>query len=169
MSQLQAAYAATIRASIRREGEWHNLSYGYHLGYGARRLAVLALEPLVHGFKEVTETMEANPDYKEATELLQQARRVLDTAFEDLLRRAQIMGQTTFTDALKVDPLFWQACESEWGRGVGYKSRVSGRNQVWFCATPRQELERELWNVVMREWASAMKRLSSLLETDVSA
>lgn len=169
MAQLQVAYASTIRASVRREGEWHNLSYGYHLGYGARRLGVLALEPLVAGFRSVTELMEENPEYKEAKDLVQQARRVLDTAFEELLRKAQIMGQTAFKDALKVDPSFWLDCDGEWGKGPGYKNRISNRNQNWFSAKPRLELEKELWEVVTREWATALKRLSSLLETDVQS
>ena len=50
MSQIHSSYAATVRATIRREGEWRNLSYGHHLGFGARRLAVLALQPLVKKF-----------------------------------------------------------------------------------------------------------------------
>src|SRR5438309_551076 len=94
MSQLQSAYASTIRATARREGEWVNLSYGHHLGYGARRLAVLALEPFVNKFKSTTEVMEGSSEYAEAGGLIQQGRHVLDAAFEELLRKAQIMGQT---------------------------------------------------------------------------
>lgn len=51
--------------------------------------------------------MEANPEYAEARDLIQQARRVLESAFEDLLRKTQIMGQTAFKDALKLDPSLW--------------------------------------------------------------
>jgi transcriptional regulator with XRE-family HTH domain len=167
MSQIQIAYASTVRATVRREGDWHNLSYGHHLGYGARRLAVLALEPLVEKFKAVTETMEGNPEFAEAKGLVQQAHRVLESAFEDLLRKAQIMGQTAFKEALKLDPSLWVNCENEWGQGPGYRDRVAGWNDLWFSAEPRQELEQELRDVVAREWGVTLKRLSSLLETDV--
>jgi transcriptional regulator with XRE-family HTH domain len=166
MSQIQIAYASTVRATVRREGEWHNLSYGHHLGYGARRLAVLALEPLVEKFKAVTETMHENPEYTEAKGLIQQTRRVLESAFEDLLRKAQIMGQTAFKEALKLDPSLWSNCENEWGQGPGYRDRVAEWNKLWFGAAQRQELEQELRDVVIREWGIALKRLSSLLETD---
>jgi len=169
MSQIQIAYASTVRATVRREGEWPNLSYGHHLGYGARRLAVLALEPLVEKFKAVTENMEANSDYAEAKDLIQQARGVLESAFEDLLRKTQIMGQTAFKDALKLDPSLWVKCASEWGQGPGYRDRVAKWNEEWFTAEPRQKLEQELRDVVTREWSVVLKRLSSLLETDAVA
>ncbi len=169
MSQIQTAYAATVRATVRREGEWWKLSYGYHLGYGARRLAVLALEPLVEKFKTVTEPMEANPEYTEARDLIQQARGVLDSAFEDLLRKAQIMGETSFKDALKLDPSLWLNCEKEWRGGKGYRDRVARWNREYFSASPRRDLEQELSNAIAREWGVALGRLSSLLETDAAA
>jgi transcriptional regulator with XRE-family HTH domain len=169
MSQIQVAYASTVRATVRREGEWRNLSYGHHLGYGARRLAVLALEPLVNKFKAVTENMEDNPEHAEAKDLIQQARRVLESAFEDLLRKSQIMGQTAFKEALKLDPSLWANCENEWGHGPGYRDRVARWNQQWFSDERRQDLEREVWEVVKREWSIALKRLSSLLGIDESA
>src|SRR5882762_9247886 len=43
LTQIQVAYASTVRAAVRCEGEWTQLSYSYLIGYGARRLAVLAL------------------------------------------------------------------------------------------------------------------------------
>ena len=167
MVQMRAAYASTIRATIRREGEWHNLDYGHHLGFGSRRLAVLALEPVVKGFTSVTEVMEANPDYKEAANLIQQCRRVLDVAFEELLRKAQIMGLTLFKEALKLDPSLWLNCEQEWGQGSGYRGRVMNWNSEWFAANPRRELEEELRVMITREWENVLARLSSLLDTDV--
>ncbi len=169
MSQIHSSYAATVRATIRREGEWRNLSYGHHLGFGARRLAVLALQPLLQTFLVTADIMAADPQFTEASDLIQQSRRVLESAFEDLLRKAQLMGLTVFTDALKLDPSLWSNCESEWGQGPGYRDRVADRNQQWFNAESRRDLEQELWEVVTREWASALNRLSSLLETDVKA
>ncbi len=169
MSRIHAVYASTIRATVRREGEWSDLSYSHHLGYGARRLAARALEPLVEKFKTATDLMSANPEYGEAKDLIQQARRVLETAFEELLRKAQIMGQTTFKDALKLDPSLWVNCDGEWGRGPGYRVRVAGWNDQWFGATQRQQLEQELSAVISREWAAVLHRLSSLLETDAVA
>lgn len=166
MSQIQIAYASTVRATVRREGEWHNLSYRHHLGYGARRLAVLALEPLVEKFKAITETMEGNPEYTEARGLIRQSRGVLESAFEDLLRKTQIMGQTAFKEALKVDRSLWLNCEREWGRGPGYRDRVAQWNLEWFSDKSRRDLEEEIWEIVTREWGVALNRLSSLLETD---
>ena len=45
--------------------------------------------------------MEGNPEYAEAKDLIQQAQRVLESAFEDLLRMVQLMGLIAFKDALK--------------------------------------------------------------------
>jgi hypothetical protein len=62
----------------------------------------------------------------------------------------------------------WVNCESEWGQGPGYRDRVARWNDVWFGAEQRQELEQELRDVVTRERAIVLKRLSSLLETDAA-
>ena len=85
--------------------------------------------------------MEANPEYAEANDLIQQARRVLELAFEELLRKVQLMGRMAFKDAFKLDPSLWQ-CEREWGTGSGYRDRVAGWNQQWLSAQPRQDVER---------------------------
>ena len=166
LSQIRSAYASTVRATIRREGGWPNLDYGHHLGYGARRLAALALEPAVERCKGVAGVMDGNPEYAEARDLIQQTQRVLESAFEELLRMVQLMGRTTFKDALKLDRSLWVQCENEWGRGLGYRDRVANWNEQWFSDPVRQEVERELFELIDREWKVLLRRLSSLLEVD---
>lgn len=164
LAQIQVAYAATVRAAIRREGEWTQLSYSHHIGYGARRLAVLALGKAVDEFAGHCRVLQATPRYSEATDLIAQAERVLKDSYEELLRKVQLMGQTVFKDALKADSSFWQACMAEWGQGPGYKTRVTGRNREWFDNEARRRLEEELKALIGREWARTLENVTNLLE-----
>ena len=164
VAQIQVAYASTVRAAVRREGEWTQLSYSHHIGYGARRLAVIALGKAVDDFAGHCKILAATPRYAEAADLIAQAERVLTASYEELLRKVQLMGQTVFKDALKADPLFWQACMAEWGQGPGYKTRVAGHNRDWFDSEARRKLEEELKALVAREWARALQSVTELLD-----
>lgn len=168
LAQIQNAYAATVRASVRREGEWPQLSYSHLIGFGARRLAVLALGKAVEGFAEHCKILAATPRYAEAVTLLAQAERVLSTSYEELLRKAQLMGQTEFKDALRADSSFWQACVAEWGKGYGYKTRVAEHNRVWFDDDARRAMEAELLSLIEREWTRALQGVTDLLEPSES-
>jgi len=164
LTQIQIVYASTVRAAINREGDWTHLNYSYHIGYGARRLAVLALAKSVEEFTGHCKILAATPRYKEAMDLINQAARVLTESYKELLRKVQLMGQTLFKDALRADPTFWHTCMAEWGRGPGYKIRVIEHNQDWFNDDSHLKLEAELKALIEREWARTLQSVTELLE-----
>lgn len=164
VGQIIVAYASTVRAAVRREGEWPQLSYSHHIGYGARRLAVISLGKAVDDFTGHCKILAATPRYAEAAGLISQAERVLAGLYDEILRKVQLMGQTIFREALKKDPSFWQACISEWGQGPGYKSRVANRNKEWFNGDSQRKLEEELRTLIAREWTRALQGVTELLE-----
>lgn len=169
MEQISRAYASTIRATVRREGDWLNLSYSHHLGYGARRMAAIALGKKMESFSAHCRTMSGNSDPLEAQDLIDQAERVLGTAYEELLRKVQIMGQNSFQDELKIDSSFWQECTNEWGQGPGYRNRIAENNIKWFQAERRQAIEEELHDLIQREWSQALTRMNSLFENEMQS
>jgi transcriptional regulator with XRE-family HTH domain len=166
MGQMTNVHPATVHAAVRREGEWLNLSYLHHLGYGARRIAALSLDEMVNGFSKLCKTLMGNPDFEKAGDLIQQAERVLRNSYEELLRKLQLMGQTSFRDELKSDRIYWDDCEKEWGQGPGYRNRIVDRSATWFREEKRTEIEEELRLFIRREWSQALERVAALFENE---
>ena len=54
ISAMQRAYASSVRASVRRHGEWPNLHYPLELGRGARLMAISAISPMIEAFRALT-------------------------------------------------------------------------------------------------------------------
>ncbi|RZI43671.1 transcriptional regulator [Herbaspirillum sp. HC18] len=159
LTHILAAHPATIRATVLREGEWPNLSYSHHLGHGARRLAVRSLSSVVDSFTDFCNVIRET--HKEAAELISQAERVMRSAYDDLLRKMQLMGQTAFKGALKLDADFWKRCTAEFGSG--YRNRIAEHNEEWFDSESAREIEAELLNLLNREWAQTLQRVNALV------
>ena len=157
-------HASSLRASIRRQGEWYNLDYTHQLGYGARVVATSAVGDKQEEFKVLATNLLQDSDLREAFGLVQQARRIFESGTEDLFQKAQQLGRISHKDMM-FDAQLWNRCDEEWGKGPGYRDRVSKHHQDWFAddsdPIKAQVLVKRL---VEEEWEKILDRLKAILE-----
>lgn len=164
MAEIRSAHASTVNAAVRREGEWYSLSYSHQLGFGARRVAVASLSGWRTGFKAICDNLLLT--HSEASELLGHAVRLMDQAYEDLLKKMQVAGAALYRAELQRAQVLWVELSDEWGRGSGYKERVARRQDNWFGEADQTKIEEDILNVLAREWQSVRDRISAIFDTD---
>lgn len=164
MAEIRAAHVSTLNASVRREGEWYSLSYSHQLGFGARRVAVASLRDWLTEFRGLSRTLlQTHP---EASELLSQAVRLMDLAYEELLKKMQVAGASLYQDELQRAQDLWSELASEWGRGPGYRERIAQRQSSWFGEDDKQRIEEEVLGVLSREWVSLRRRVAAIFDAE---
>src|SRR5262249_11028749 len=115
LAAMKSAHASTIRATTRRSGEWPNLDYGHHLGFGARKIAATAIGRKVSALQAIAENLVKNQEFLAAHNLVRQAVMQLESATDDLLKKIQLAGRSAYAADLADDREFWQRCIGEWG------------------------------------------------------
>ena len=164
LDEVENAHPATIHATMRRKGGWHNLDYGHHLAYGARLVVSSVLRTRVHYFGEICDTFLGSEEHHHARPLLSQARRALGRASQTVSERAQLLGETWFHSGLEREDAFWVKGVRRWGGGAGYKGDLLNMNKSWF--SENGELNEELRTMIRREWKHAMEVMAGMLEDE---
>ena len=162
---IRKAHANSLRASIRRQGEWDKLDYSHQLGSGGRAVAANAVRPTLENFKAVSDNLLRNPDLREAFSLVRQARHILESGTEDLLRKSHQFG-TAMYGFMRYAQL-WADCDREWGKGSGYRDRVSKHHQNWFADRrfpDRGKFDSTLFRLIEKEWQEILERLEAILD-----
>ena len=163
LHEINSVHPSTVHAAVRRQGDWLHLQYGYQLGHGARTLAATALGRKVSDFIAIAENLRTNPDFSGAESLIAQCEQVLNSAYDQLLRKMQLSGESLFDDEMKRDREYWLSCENEWGQGSGYRDRVKSRSEQWFDDSTHQDVGNEVRNLISIEWADALARVENML------
>ena len=163
ISAIQRAHPSSVRASVRREGLWANLNYNYQLGIGVQAMVNVVVGARIQGFTEVATT--TADDLTSARDLVDQAIRMMETGKVGLLDTCRDFGGTIHTYHMKVDSRFWDSCDSEWGRGPGYRDRVLEHHDGWFDKRKGGDgdLKSRVREFVEGEWNSLLKRVESIL------
>ena len=163
MWAIDNAHPSSVRASVRRQGEWYNLDYSHQLGYGARLAAARVVGQKLNDFHPVVDNLLKNPELEEAVGLLRQACRVVDARSETLLKKCQLVGKRIHARHMKPSSELWDKCDSEWGRGPGYRDRVVVHHTNWFngCGYDYQKFIRDR---IDKEWREIIDSLSEILD-----
>ena len=156
-------YASSLRASIRRGGEWYNLDYPHQLGYGTRAMAFGAVNLKLVGFKALADTLLKTPGLEEASDLVSQSLRIIESGIESLFRDCQLLGRTIYAEHLEGDYELWNDCDRKWGQGPGYRDRVYKRHVKWF-EDNRHKIDSQANSVIETKWQEVLGRVSAILQ-----
>lgn len=168
LSAITIAHHRTIYAAVVRDGSWHNLDYAHQLSHGARRMATQLTEPKLSGFRAIADNLLDDEEFSEAHDLIRQTVRVLEDGFDSIVRKAQLVGQSVYSDELSKDASFWAECAQQWGLGSGYRDRINSRNKSWFRTQGQNESDSRVLQMIEDNWNDAILSVKGLLgENDV--
>lgn len=159
----KGTYAASVRASVNRRGEWHNLDYYQLLATGAREQVVDQIGKLKDEFIVLIDNMLSQNELQPAYALLKQLKQTTEKRLGDIYQKAFAKGRAVYEDKLSSDNQLWNALFKEWGMGPGYKNRVSGNSETWFLTQEYPEFESRVTRQVTEEWQLYVNEVRDML------
>jgi transcriptional regulator with XRE-family HTH domain len=163
LSAVQAAHHRTIYATVVRDGTWYNLDYSHQLSHGARRIATQIVEPKLSGFRSIADNLLEDEQFEDAHDLVRQTVRVVADGFDNIVRKAQLVGQSIFADELSKDSAFWVDCAQQWGLGSGYRNRINERNRVWFEGKGHAACDDRVMEIISETWSEVVHSIRDLM------
>lgn len=150
----KGTYAASVRASVNRRGEWHNLNYYQLLATGAREQVVDQIGVLKDELIVLIDNMLSQNELQPAYALLKQLKQTTEKRLGDIYQQALAKGRAVYETPLSSDIKFWNDLSMEWGMGPGYKDRISYESDTWFHKRKYPEFE----DLVAKQAAEAWQR-----------
>jgi hypothetical protein len=157
-------YASTIRAAVRRYGDWDNLDYYHHLSYGVRKLGVEQIGSKINSFEIIATNLIDNDSLAPAKGYLEGVIGRIDAAVDEAYRRIQSAGREAFKQTLAKDVEFWSKCESRWGQGPGYRTAIRDMTDEEFAHERLTEVEKLVVAMLEDEWAEIVELMESMLQ-----
>ncbi len=153
-------YAASLRASVNRFGDWYNFDYWHCLGVGARRTVVTRTAELATVLKGIVVNALNDADLEQAHDFLRHFQPQIDALFTQLYQDVQALGESAFLDQLKTDLAYWSACSGRWGRGPGYKSDIRQWTATWFSDEEHQRRCEFIESEIQRMWRELLNKVN---------
>ena len=156
-------YAASLRASVNRRGNWHNFDYWHGLGFGTRRETVARSAEQIKVLKGVIDIALKDEELVEAHDYLAHFQTQVESSTTHFYQEVQTLGEAAFLDQLGDDHAYWNRCYGRWGAGSGYKNDIRRWTGEWFSEAQHRERCQFVENEIQRRWREMLCGLASQL------
>ncbi len=158
------SHPGTLRATLRRRGEWHNLEYSHHLSYGARAVMAKKIDSGLAAFRVLLGNLKQTDDFTLACDFLEQIEVFFEAGVQEVLSELQVAGPAAFEERLaNAQDVLWGPCLKEWGSGRGFRDRVKDRNSEWF--EKMEDVSTFLQGFFQEKWDQLLSKLGSVLDS----
>jgi hypothetical protein len=164
LGAIEKTHPATLNVIVGCRGEYGELDYYHHLGFGARRIAVKLIgEGKVKQFKVVVKNQLDNREFSTAHDFLRRLLEALDSQVEGAYGRIYSRGRTAFRRELGGDDEFWRKCMNRWGKGRGYRDDIRDWTDEQFDSS-YDDSHRTLRAAISEEWAKVVSFLEKTVK-----
>ena len=161
--QERGTYASSIRASVNRRGSWYNLDYYYQIGFGTRSKAVKTISQMFGELNSVIKNLQAQEGMEPAKEFLKELAYFCDSESERMYQDIQKIGQEVYRETLYDSEDLWSWLQDQWGRGPGYKVRVSDKTEAWFKNEEPERLNAIIHKRIAGMWEDLLEKFEELV------
>lgn len=162
----KGTHAASLRASVNRRGKWHNLDYYQNLSAGARQQIVEQVDGLKNELYILIENMLSQNNLQPGYALLKQMKHTTEKRLGALYQQVFSEGRSVYEEKLWNDLDFWNSLSQEWGKGSGYKDRISVNSLQWFQNQKYPNFESRVTSQAIDYWCRYTKEIQDLLGVD---
>ncbi len=159
----KGTYASSIRASVNRHGEWHNLDYYQLLASSARQQVVDQIGKNKDELIVLIDNMLSQNELQPAYALLKQIKQTTEKRLGEIYQQAFSKGRSVYDTELSNDSALWGNLANEWGKGSGYKDRVSSGSANWFQTHRYPEHENQVTDKAATAWQRYVNEVSQML------
>ena len=156
-------YAATVRAAVRRFGDWSNLDYYHHLGFGARRIAVGLIGARIEDFKKILQHLISDDQLEPAELFLGKILERVENVVDEIYKRMQFAGREVFKTDLQRDFEFWNRCDNRWGQGSGYRTAIRDYTAEQF-ESHYEDAHVLIKQMITGEWGNIIQLLDGMIK-----
>ena len=158
-----STYAASVRASVNRNGRWYNLDFYQALSSSSRAEAVKSLDELNKELLTLVNNMLEQESMKPAYPLIKQIKRLTEKRSEAIYQQAFDKGLALYESDLKTDRTFWMNQYHEWGRGSGYKDRIAKGTKEWFQNHNPNLVNMQVSKTINKSWKRYLAELQGIV------
>lgn len=156
-------YAAALRASVNREGEWHNFDYWLTLAAAARALTKVRAQPILEKLASYIDDELSDPHFAPVHGMLRTVRDRANTKLTEMLMACEAVAEAAYRNELPLAPDYWQRAKDRWGKGQGYKEDIARWTAEWLAAA---ELE-PYYDTLEEQTQAAWRNLLSAIEASI--